>query len=115
VYIAVPNADSALKGGMFAQGELLLDTTQPVLAVAQRAVREEAGASFVYILRDDKIVRTPVTLGPRTKGEAFVEVRSGLSAGDRVIVADIGNDKGGAVARITHTEVTATATEVAAR
>jgi membrane fusion protein (multidrug efflux system) len=115
VYIAVPNADSALKGGMFAQGELLLDTTQPVLAVAQRAVREEAGAAYVYTLRDDKIVRTPVTLGPRAKGEAFVEVRSGLSAGDRVIVADIGSDKGGAVARITRAEVTATATEAAAR
>jgi hypothetical protein len=59
-------------------------------------------------------VRTPVTLGPRDKGEAFVEVRSGLSAGDRVIIADIGNDKAGATARITRTEAAA-ATEVAAR
>lgn len=116
VYIAVPNADSALKGGMFAQGELLLDTTEPVLAVAQRALREEAGAAYVYTLRDDKIERTPVTLGPRNKGEAFVEVRSGLSAGDRVIVADIGNDKAGATARIGHAEVESTAAaEVAAR
>ena len=104
VYIAVPNPDSALKGGMFAQGELLLDSTQPVLAVAQRAVHEEAGANYVYTLRDDKVVRTPVTLGPLNKGEAFVEVRSGLNAGDRVIVADIGSDKAGATARITRTE-----------
>lgn len=114
VYIAVPNPDSALRGGMFAQGELQLDSSQPVLAVVQRAVREEAGASYVYTLRDDKVVRTPVTLGPRNKGEAFVEVRSGLSAGDRVIVADIGNDKAGAVARVTRTEAAAS-TEVAAR
>jgi membrane fusion protein, multidrug efflux system len=116
VYIAVPNADTALKGGMFAQGELQLDSTEPVLAVAQRAIREEAGASYVYTLRDDKIVRTPVTLGPRDKGEPFVEVRSGLSVGDRVIVADIGNDKAGATARVNLTEVaSAAATEVAAR
>ena len=27
IYIAVPNPDRALKGGMFAQGELTLDTT----------------------------------------------------------------------------------------
>jgi membrane fusion protein, multidrug efflux system len=116
VYIAVPNADTALKGGMFAQGELQLDSAQPVLAVAQRAVREEAGAAYVYTLQADKIVRTPVTLGPRNKGEAFVEVRSGLGQGDRVIIADIGNDKAGATARISHTEgASAAANEVAAR
>lgn len=109
IYIAVPNADSALKGGMFAQGELLLDSAQPVLAVSQRAVRDEAGASYVYTLRDEKVVRTPVTLGPRAKGEAFVEVRGGLSAGDQVIVADIGNDKAGATARVRSNAVTAPA------
>jgi len=116
VYIAVPNPDMALKGGMFAQGELQLNSNEPVLAVAERAIREEAGANYVYTLRDEKIVRTPVTLGPRTKGDPFVEVRSGLTAGDRVIVADIGNDKAGATARVTRSEVTAAAaTEVAAR
>lgn len=116
VYIAVPNPDMALKGGMFAQGELQLNSTEPVLAVAQRAIREEAGASYVYTLRDEKIARTPVTLGPRNKGEPFVEVRSGLSAGDRVVVADVGNDKAGATARIGGAEgATAAATEVAAR
>ena len=113
LYIAVANADSALKGGMFAQGELTLNATEPVLAVAQRAVREEAGAPYVYTLRDEKVVRTPVKLGPRTKGDAFVEVRDGLSAGDRVIVADIGNDKAGTVARIR--QAGATAAEVASR
>lgn len=115
VYIAVPNADSALKGGMFAQGELQLNSNQPVLAIPQRGVREEAGATYVYTLRDDKVVRTAVTVGPRTSGEAFVEVRSGLNAGDRVIVADIGNDKGGATARIAGTGAASAATEVAAR
>lgn len=114
IYIAVPNADSALKGGMFAQGELLLDSSQPVLAISQRAVRDEAGASYVYTLRDEKVVRTPVKLGPRAKGEPFVEVRGGLSAGDRVIVADIGNDKAGATARVRSNAVTtAVNTEVA--
>ena len=116
IYIAVPNADTALKGGMFAQGELMLNSMQPVLAVAQRAVRDEAGASYVYVLRDDKIIRTSVKVGPRSEGEAFVEVRDGLRAGDQVIVADIGDDKGGAVARVRKSEVAASgATEVASR
>jgi RND family efflux transporter MFP subunit len=95
VYIAVANPDRVLKGGMFAQGELTLESTQPVLAVAANAVHEEAGSSYVYTLRDGKIVRTSVALGPQVKGNAYVEVRDGLASGDRVIVADISDAKAG--------------------
>ena len=89
IYIAVPNPNQALKGGMFAQGALTLDNVAPVLAVPQRAVHEEAGAAFVYTLRDDKIARTAIKTGPATPGGSFVEVRAGLAAGDRVIVTEI--------------------------
>ena len=89
IYIAVANPDRALKGGMFAQGALALDKTQPVLAVPERAVHEEAGAAYVYTLRDDTIVRTNVKVGAPAPGGTFVEVREGLTAGDRVIVTQI--------------------------
>lgn len=89
VYIAVPNPNRALKGGMFAQGALTLDKTEPVLAVPQRAVHEEAGAAYVYTVRDDTIVRTNVKVGAAAPGATFVEVREGLTAGDRVIVTEI--------------------------
>jgi multidrug efflux pump subunit AcrA (membrane-fusion protein) len=74
---------------MFAQGALDLDTSEPVLAVPQRAVHEEAGAAYVYTLRDDKIARTSVKVGAAAPGATFVEVREGLAAGDRVIVTEI--------------------------
>jgi membrane fusion protein (multidrug efflux system) len=115
IYITVPNADRALKGGMFAQGELTIDATKPVLAVAQRAVRRDAGATFVYTLRDGKIVHTPVTLGPAVKGGAYVEVREGLSEGDRVIVADLGELKAGVTATVRGEGVASPASEVARR
>ena len=89
LYIAVPNPNRALKGGMFAQGALTLDTTEPVLAVPQRAVHAEAGATYVYTLRDEKIARTNVRVGAAGPGATFVEVREGLAAGDRVIVTEI--------------------------
>jgi membrane fusion protein (multidrug efflux system) len=89
IYIAVPNPNRALKGGMFAQGALTLDTTEPVLAVPQRAVHAEAGATYVYTLRDEKIARTNVRVGAAGPGATFVEVREGLAAGDRVIVTEI--------------------------
>jgi RND family efflux transporter MFP subunit len=72
IYIAVPNPNRALKGGMFAQGALTLDTTEPVLT-----------------LRDEKIARTNVRVGAAGPGATFVEVREGLAAGDRVIVTEI--------------------------
>lgn len=95
IYIAVANPDRALKGGMFAQGALTLDKNTPVLAVPQRAVHEEAGAAYVYTLRDDTIVRKSVKVGAAAPGGTFVEVHEGLAAGDRVIVTEItGNQVG---------------------
>jgi membrane fusion protein (multidrug efflux system) len=114
VYIAVPNDDRALKGGMFAQGELTLASTQPVLAVAHRAVHDDMGAPFVYTLRDEKIVRTPVTVGPRVDGNAFVQVLAGLEAGERIILADIGDAKQGARAIVRGEPSSNTGTEIAA-
>lgn len=95
IYVAVANPDRALKGGMFATGELTLQATDPVLAIPQPALREEAGVTFVYALADGKIARKAVTLAPSAKGEPYVEVRKGLALGDQVIVADIGRDKEG--------------------
>lgn len=100
IYIAVPNEDRALKGGMFAQGNLEITSTQPVLAVPQRALRFEAGAPFVYTLEDGKIARKAVTLGTQVEGQGYAEIRTGLSQGERVIVADIGDRKPGADAKI---------------
>jgi len=104
IYIAVPNIDRALKGGMFAQGELVLASTQPVLSVPQAAVHSEAGVPFVYTLADGKIARAQLTLGDQaaTNGPegSFVEVRNGLKAGERVIVADIGNRQAGSPASV---------------
>ncbi len=104
VYIAVPNEDQALKGGMFAQGTLQLSSTDPVLAVPQRALRYEAGAPYVYTLVDGKIDRKPVTVGIQVEGAGYAEIRSGLNAGERVIIADIGDRKPGAAAKVVDVE-----------
>lgn len=115
IYVAVDNADRALKGGMFAQGELTLRSTQPVLSIPQRAVRQQAGISYVHTLQDHKVVRTPVTLGPQQQDEAFIEVRAGLTAGERVILTDIADSRVGSSAIVHGADsVAASAAEVAA-
>jgi membrane fusion protein, multidrug efflux system len=95
IYLAVPNPDRALKGGMFAQGDLMLDSTEPVLSIPSSALHFEAGVPIVYTLVDGKIARQQVTIGAQAEGSEFVEVQSGLNAGERVIVASIGDRKPG--------------------
>jgi hypothetical protein len=51
-------------------------------------------------LVDGKIARRDVTIGSPVEGEAYAEIRSGLTAGERVIIADIGDRKPGAVASV---------------
>lgn len=98
IYIAVPNTDRALKGGMFAQGELVLNSSTPVMSIPAAAVKYESAVPVVYTLQGDKIRRQQITLGIQTEGNAFVEVSAGLKAGDRVILADIGDRKPGSTA-----------------
>jgi len=95
VYIAVSNLDRALKGGMFAQGQLSLGIGAQVLAVPRTAVRAETGVAVVYTLEGGKIARQEVTTGAISGDTDYVEIRSGLQAGQRVIVADIGDRKPG--------------------
>ncbi len=95
VYIAVSNADRVLKGGMFAQGQLLLGSGEPVLAVPHTAVHAESGVAVVYTLRDGKIARHEVVTGALSEDTGYIEIVSGLTAGDRVIIADIGDRKPG--------------------
>ena len=95
IYLTVPNPDRALKGGMFAQGELMLDTTAPVLSMPAAAVRYEAGMPIVYTLVEGRIERREVAVGEQVDGSEFVAVRAGLKAGTRGILASSGDRKPG--------------------
>lgn len=89
VYITVENPDNALKGGMFAQGEVLLEATEPVLAVPLRAVRSESGVPVAYVVSDGRIDRRVITPGPTIGGQESIEIRSGLAEGDLVVLGNI--------------------------
>jgi RND family efflux transporter MFP subunit len=96
LYVSIPNRDGALKGGMFAKGQLILDKAAAAPVVPAGAVREEAGQAFVFTIEDGKVARRPVTLGMREEG--LVEIRSGLERGVPVVRARITDLKPGAPA-----------------
>ncbi|MGK5078135.1 efflux RND transporter periplasmic adaptor subunit [Janthinobacterium sp. HLX7-2] len=95
VYIAVDNADGALRGGMFAKGSIVTERSAVAPLVPLTAVRNEKQGTVVYALVKGKVVEQPVTLGLRNEDEGYAEVTSGLVPGARVIVARLDGVKPG--------------------
>jgi len=85
VYIAVENADGALRGGMFANGGITLQQSAATPVVPLTAVYMDKGAASVLKIENGKVVEQPVKLGLKNEDDGMVAVISGLSAGTRII------------------------------
>ncbi len=74
-----------LKPGMFGRIQVIYDRRSETLSVPRVALLEENADPAVFVVQEDKVIRTPVTLG-YINGE-FAEVLAGLSEGDQVVTA----------------------------
>lgn len=81
----VPNPRRTLQAGMFVDLRLAAEIRVDAVVVPEQAVVPIQGADFVFVVADGKASRRQVGLGIRQPG--IVEVRSGLDAGDTVVVA----------------------------
>lgn len=82
----VPNSDLTLRPGLFATVEAKLGERQDVLAIPDSAVVYGSTGTFVWrIDGQQKAAPADVELGARHDGQ--VEVKSGLAAGNVVVVA----------------------------
>ncbi len=98
VYVGIPNADGALRGGMFATGRISLAASAPVPTLPATAIQVEAGQAYVWLLEDGKLVRRMVATGARDDGAGRVEIRTALPAGAPILGARMDNLKEGAPA-----------------
>ena len=99
VYAVIDNPEGVLRAGMFAQGAASLETIPDALVVPASALREEAGAAFVYALADGRVARKPVKArAPDTAG--FVQVVEGLAPGERIVRSNLGALREGAAVRL---------------
>ena len=57
------------------------------IRVPAAAVRNESGSSVVWIVREGRLVKRPVTTGPVSGG--FLEIRSGLNGGEQLLVGGV--------------------------
>ena len=81
----VPNPDRELQAGMFLELRLATATRSDAVVIPEEAVVPLDQGTFVWVVTKGQAERREVTLGVRTPG--LVEVRSGIAAGEEVVVA----------------------------
>lgn len=79
----LPNADGAIKPGLFMTVGLRAKTT-PTLMIPEEALVPEQGRTYVFVVREGKAQRIEVRTGGREPG--FVAVLDGLTAQDSLVV-----------------------------
>jgi membrane fusion protein (multidrug efflux system) len=83
----VPNPQRLLQAGMFIEARLVTATRPRAVVVPEDAIVPLQGANFVWVVEEGKANRRQVGLGVRTPG--FVEIASGVDAGDQVVVGGL--------------------------
>lgn len=79
------DGNSALQPGMFGRIRIRYDQRADALVIPREALLDDEGDPAVFVVRGDKAVRTTLQLG--YDDGPWVEVRTGLKDGDRVVVA----------------------------
>jgi len=83
VEIVLPNSNQRIKPGMFAKVDLILIKKSKVLIIPFDVVLGETD-KYVFVSQSGKAAKKPIVLG--LQQDDNIEVKSGLSAQDRVIV-----------------------------
>ena len=85
IVASIPNAGNTLVGGLFAEGRVSSESRNapmvPIGAVDERGLRP-----YVVRLRNGRIEKVEVALGIRDAAAETVEIRSGLSSGDTLLL-----------------------------
>ena len=82
--ILIPNEENKLVSGMFA--DVLFNdarTESSRLLIPFKSVTFEQSNAYVYVVKNNRAVKTKVTLGETSGNE--VEIIDGLSQGDKII------------------------------
>ena len=85
IYVAIPNSEQALLAGLFAQGRVTSETRE-ALAVPLSAVDQRGTSPSLLRVKDGKVEQVTVELGLRDEVAQQVEIRTGLQAGDVVVL-----------------------------
>jgi membrane fusion protein (multidrug efflux system) len=91
-------AEKGFKPGAFVMVQIQTARRSDALLIPKRALLDEDGEKYVFVVRGDTAHRMPVRLGSETDGQ--VEVRQGLQEDQQVVVAGQGGLKDGGKIKI---------------
>jgi membrane fusion protein, multidrug efflux system len=97
VYITLDNRNPLIRGGMFAQGSLAVESKRNVIVIPLAALREAVGRNFVYVTANGQIAEREVKIGLRDErasaangSNGVAEITQGLKVGDEIVAVNLG-------------------------
>jgi RND family efflux transporter MFP subunit len=85
IIASIPNSNGALVGGLFATGRLAAEMKTGLVAPTS-AIDTRSTEPAVMRVRQSKVERVPVELGLRDEGAEKIEIKSGVQAGDTLLL-----------------------------
>lgn len=105
--VTFPNPDHELRSGMSATLRVLSTSSRNAVVIPYKAVIEQLGEFFVYVVEDGKVTQRQVQLGKQISRDIIV--RAGLEAGETIVTEGVQNLREGsaiAVANPTNNQQT---------
>lgn len=94
--LSFPNEKNTLKAGMSTTVRVLNNASQQSVTIPYKAVTEQLGEYFVYVVGDSsKVSQRKVALGKQIASNIII--KSGLTEGEKIVVEGIQNLREGAV------------------
>lgn len=101
--LVFPNTTHALRSGMSGTLKVLSSSSQAVLVIPYKAVTEQLGEFFVYVVgEENKVSQRKVTLGRQVGRDVIVS--TGLNEGEKIAVEGVQNLREGSVVAELKTE-----------
>jgi RND family efflux transporter MFP subunit len=82
--VSIDNDEGLLRPGMFVEVTMIAERRENVPVVPREAVTERGGRKVVFVLKGQRVERREVALG--LGDDEIVEIRSGLEAGESIVV-----------------------------
>jgi membrane fusion protein, multidrug efflux system len=99
--VQLANESGELRPGMYGRGSIRREIHPNTAVVPVNAVQISSKRKYVFVLHDTKVERRNITTGAEVEDGSALEVRSGLAAGEEVVIAGADSLADGATVRVT--------------
>lgn len=85
IYVTLPNSDRSLVAGLFAEGRVATESKRAIAAPVT-AVDARGTGPTIHKIKDGRVVEVAVKLGMRDEVAELIELASGVSQGDTLLL-----------------------------